>query len=173
MEEKTAISPREQEVINLVMEGKSNKQIAYALQVKERTVEFHLKNIYQKLEVNSRVELVLKLGKTTGDKLDELGELTVDKGEENSHNDKGSHPNAGFPFGENKQRMGFVKEFAMSTKNRIILCSITILLGIVLIVTGLILQKYGAVVVGISCSVGAISYLVSLLYNKTKEHSQS
>jgi len=57
-------STREQEVINLLLQGKSNKQIALALHVAGRTVEFHLSNIYAKLGVTSRTEAVLKLSKS-------------------------------------------------------------------------------------------------------------
>ena len=39
--------------------------IASALGISERTVEFHLKNVYEKTQVGSRVELVLKLGEST------------------------------------------------------------------------------------------------------------
>ncbi len=59
------LSGREREVVNLLLEGKSNKAMAAALHITERTVEFHLKNIYDKFEVSSRVELVLKLGNST------------------------------------------------------------------------------------------------------------
>lgn len=58
-------SSREQEVIKLLMEGKSNKQIASELHITVRTVEFHLRNIYEKYQVASRVELILKLGSST------------------------------------------------------------------------------------------------------------
>jgi DNA-binding CsgD family transcriptional regulator len=61
----TELSQRQQDVVKLLLEGKSNKQIASALSISERTVEFHLKNIYDKFEVASRVELVLKLGSST------------------------------------------------------------------------------------------------------------
>lgn len=72
------LSDREWQVARLLLEGKSNKLIASALYVSERTIEFHLKNIYDKLQVNSRLELALKLGKTT-DKLEaeRLGISTV------------------------------------------------------------------------------------------------
>jgi len=43
------------------LEGKSNKLIALDMKVSERTVEFHLKNIYAKFQVRSRMELVLRL----------------------------------------------------------------------------------------------------------------
>jgi DNA-binding CsgD family transcriptional regulator len=58
-------SKREQEVLELVLQGKSNKQIAFSLDISVRTVEFHLKNIYAKFQVSSRVELILKLGYAT------------------------------------------------------------------------------------------------------------
>jgi len=61
MDDLTGLSNREQEVTKLVLEGKSNKQIASALHISENTVEFHLKNIYSKSQVNSRTELILKL----------------------------------------------------------------------------------------------------------------
>lgn len=59
------LSKREQDVVNLLLEGKSNKMIALALGITERTVEFHLKNIFTKYRVNSRMELVLKLREST------------------------------------------------------------------------------------------------------------
>lgn len=65
MSQHNELSNREREVTNLLLEGKSNKQIASALGITVRTVEFHLKNIYEKLQVGSRVELVLKLGSST------------------------------------------------------------------------------------------------------------
>lgn len=65
MTSQTVLSKREQEVVALLLEGKSNKQIALSLHITERTVEFHLNNIYAKYEVSSRVELVLKLGVST------------------------------------------------------------------------------------------------------------
>ena len=60
-------SSREQETINLLLQGKSNKQIALSLNVSISTVEFHLKNIYRKLQVKSRTEAILRLGKSVGD----------------------------------------------------------------------------------------------------------
>ncbi len=65
MEPTTPLSSREWEVANLLRQGKSNKLIASALNISERTVEFHLNNIYNKFQVASRVELILKLGEST------------------------------------------------------------------------------------------------------------
>lgn len=59
------LSDREIEVVKLLLEGKSNKLIASALHISDRTVEFHLKNIYAKYHVGSRMELVVKLGTST------------------------------------------------------------------------------------------------------------
>jgi RNA polymerase sigma factor (sigma-70 family) len=50
------LTEREREVLALVAEGKSNKEIAQALKVTERTVEFHVSNILSKLGLTSRVE---------------------------------------------------------------------------------------------------------------------
>jgi DNA-binding CsgD family transcriptional regulator len=58
-----SFSEREQEVIDLLVQGKSNKQIALHLKISNRTVEFHLSNIYSKLNVSSRTEAVLLLMK--------------------------------------------------------------------------------------------------------------
>lgn len=52
---------QESRVVELLLQGKSNKQIAAQLGIKVRTAEFHLKNIYAKLKVASRTEAVLKL----------------------------------------------------------------------------------------------------------------
>lgn len=60
------LSPREEEVVQLLLQGKGNKLIASALDISVSTVEFHLKNIYAKYQVGSRVELILKLGNTPG-----------------------------------------------------------------------------------------------------------
>lgn len=71
-------SNREWEVINLLLQGKSNKLIASSLGVSKRTIEFHLKNIYAKFQVNSRIELILKLVNTTGRiEVEKLGCSTV------------------------------------------------------------------------------------------------
>jgi DNA-binding CsgD family transcriptional regulator len=61
------LTERERQVSNLVMQGMLNKQIALQLGISERTVEFHLNNIYSKLQINSRVELAVHLVKSTVD----------------------------------------------------------------------------------------------------------
>jgi len=80
------LSRRERDVVDLLLQGKSNKQIALALGISERTVEFHFNNMYTKLQVASRVELILKLGKTTGGNFADPVESTVDGGDESVDN---------------------------------------------------------------------------------------
>lgn len=50
---------RELEVLQLVAQGLSNKEIGKTLRVKERTIEFHVGNILKKLDVGSRVEVAM------------------------------------------------------------------------------------------------------------------
>lgn len=57
----SGFTKQETKVIELLLQGKSNKQIAAELGIQVRTAEFHLKNIYAKLNVASRTEAVLKL----------------------------------------------------------------------------------------------------------------
>ena len=51
------LTPREQEVVKLVAEGYTNKQIAETLVISEKTVERHRANILDKLGMRDRVEL--------------------------------------------------------------------------------------------------------------------
>jgi DNA-binding NarL/FixJ family response regulator len=55
------LSNREREVLDLVARGLSNKEIAGQLGISLDGVLWHLKHVYQKLHVHSRVEAVLKL----------------------------------------------------------------------------------------------------------------
>jgi FixJ family two-component response regulator len=53
----TALTPREREVLQHVVQGKLNKQIAYDLGIHERTVKLHRTSIKTKLNVDSTAEL--------------------------------------------------------------------------------------------------------------------
>ncbi len=55
-----SLTAREKEVLRLLARGLRNKEIAARLQVSERTVNFHLANIYQKLNVSGRTEALSK-----------------------------------------------------------------------------------------------------------------
>ena len=52
------LTPREMEVVKLIAEANTNRQIADALQVSEKTVESHRANLLSKLGMRDRVELV-------------------------------------------------------------------------------------------------------------------
>ena len=51
-----ALTRREREILALVAEGHSNRELARMLWVTEQTVKFHLSNIYRKLDVSNRTE---------------------------------------------------------------------------------------------------------------------
>jgi len=50
------LSAREVEVLSLIVKGRGNKQIAYALGIAEHTVKNHVKNILSKLSVDDRTQ---------------------------------------------------------------------------------------------------------------------
>jgi pimeloyl-ACP methyl ester carboxylesterase/DNA-binding CsgD family transcriptional regulator len=51
---KGLLTPREREILRLVASGKSNREIAEALLVSERTVARHIANVYEKIDVHTR-----------------------------------------------------------------------------------------------------------------------
>ncbi len=57
----TRLTDREAEVARFVAQGLRNKEIAYRASISEGTVKMHLHNIYEKLGVGSRTELVLRM----------------------------------------------------------------------------------------------------------------
>ncbi len=60
LEEEIALSTREIEILSLIAEGKSNKEIASELYLALNTVKRHAYNIYTKLDVNRRTQAVSK-----------------------------------------------------------------------------------------------------------------
>lgn len=56
----TKLTPREIEILSLLEQGLSNKEIAEKIFLSVDTVKFHIKNIYLKLQVSSRAELIAK-----------------------------------------------------------------------------------------------------------------
>ncbi len=55
-----ALTDREIEVLELTAEGYTNKAIGLQLEISDRTVQGHLAKIYNKLDVNSRTEAVMR-----------------------------------------------------------------------------------------------------------------
>ncbi|ATG89164.1 response regulator transcription factor [Methylomonas koyamae] len=55
------LSARELEVADMIRQGESNKRIALALNISERTVKAHLSSIFRKLEVDDRLRLAIFL----------------------------------------------------------------------------------------------------------------
>jgi len=61
-----ALTPREREVLEGVVGGKTNKAIALELELSPKTVDFHRCNILEKMGVNSAVQLTRVVMKATG-----------------------------------------------------------------------------------------------------------
>ena len=56
--ESATLTQREQEVLRLLAHGETNRKIAEELCVAEITVRFHLRNIYNKIDVGTRGQAV-------------------------------------------------------------------------------------------------------------------
>jgi ATP/maltotriose-dependent transcriptional regulator MalT len=61
-----ALTRAERAVVTLVCQGRSNREIAERLVLSTKTVEFHLTNVFRKLDVSSRGELRLVLAENQG-----------------------------------------------------------------------------------------------------------
>ena len=55
----SVLSPREMEVLDLLIKGFTNRQIAASLSISLNTVSSHMKNIQSKLGTTNRVQSVL------------------------------------------------------------------------------------------------------------------
>lgn len=53
-----ALTTRELEILKLLRQGLTNKEIAYQLRIAERTVRFHVENLLEKLQARNRPEAV-------------------------------------------------------------------------------------------------------------------
>ncbi len=65
------ISKREREIMALILEGKSNKEIEGRLFISFNTVKNHIYNLYQKLGVNSRSQLMHLVMKSGGNRIEQ------------------------------------------------------------------------------------------------------
>ena len=53
-----SLSTRQSQILDLMCKGMTTKQIAYHLQIKPTTVDTYIRRLFEKLGVNSRVEVV-------------------------------------------------------------------------------------------------------------------
>jgi len=60
------LSPQQANIVGLIMQGRRDKQIAGELHLSPATVRTHLRAIFARLDVQDRVELVLKVFATSG-----------------------------------------------------------------------------------------------------------
>jgi DNA-binding NarL/FixJ family response regulator len=58
------LTPREFEILRVIVEGLRNEEIAERLQISVRTVATHVQNVFRKLEVHSRVQAIAQLNRT-------------------------------------------------------------------------------------------------------------
>jgi two-component system NarL family response regulator len=54
------LSPRELAVLRLIVDGRSNKEIAQELRIGEESVKTHSKSLFQKLEVADRTQAAIE-----------------------------------------------------------------------------------------------------------------
>jgi DNA-binding NarL/FixJ family response regulator len=54
------MSPRELQVARFVCEGFNNDEIAGALKIKQGTIKTHIRNIYRRIRVKNKIEMLLK-----------------------------------------------------------------------------------------------------------------
>ena len=57
--EAVMLSIREQQIVRLLMSGKTNKEIAIAIKISEKTVKHYMTALMQKLQVRNRLEVVI------------------------------------------------------------------------------------------------------------------
>ena len=55
------ITNREKEIIELIIEGKEHKEISNELKISINTVRNHIQNIYEKCQVQNKVEMIKKM----------------------------------------------------------------------------------------------------------------
>lgn len=61
-----SLSPREREILELIAQGASNKEVARALGIAETTVKIHVQHILRKLNLSSRVQAAVYLAGRVG-----------------------------------------------------------------------------------------------------------
>ena len=61
------LTSKEKEIARLIADGKTDKEIAAELNISTGTVAVHNKNLYKKLKIHSRAELIKKSGRWLDD----------------------------------------------------------------------------------------------------------
>src|SRR3954469_3347592 len=56
----SVLSPAQLKVVNEVLKGKSNVEIAASLNLKVKTIKFHLSHVYKRLNIRSRTQLIAR-----------------------------------------------------------------------------------------------------------------
>jgi two-component system nitrate/nitrite response regulator NarL len=56
----SGLTPRELEVVSVIVEGASNRDIAHLFSISENTVKHHLTRIFDKVGVSTRLELAVR-----------------------------------------------------------------------------------------------------------------
>ena len=67
------LSPREVQILDNIAQGRTNKEVAYALAISEQTVKNHMSSILRKLSVNDRTQAVVYAIRQGWIKTPELG----------------------------------------------------------------------------------------------------
>jgi DNA-binding NarL/FixJ family response regulator len=57
--EAPVLTPRQRDILSFIAQGRSNKQIAFALGIRERTVKFHIAALFERLGTSSRTEALV------------------------------------------------------------------------------------------------------------------
>jgi len=65
------LTPRQRDILGHIAKGRSNKQIAFALGIRERTVKFHVAALFERLGTQSRTEALVVALRTGVIRLDE------------------------------------------------------------------------------------------------------
>jgi DNA-binding NarL/FixJ family response regulator len=69
------LTPRERQTLDLIADGLTTRQIANRVSISQRTVETHIRNLYEKLDVRTRVQAIrraaalnlIRLGRDSGE----------------------------------------------------------------------------------------------------------
>jgi DNA-binding NarL/FixJ family response regulator len=61
------VTPREKEVVELICQGKINREIAKALEISEGSVKEYIHRVFRKLKVTNRTELAMWALRQKGD----------------------------------------------------------------------------------------------------------